>query len=193
MSSCMDHSLVLVRGLAYLNEATSYVVQHHPRWTNLTKHGLLEKEMATHSTILAWRIPWTVWKGEKKRPQMSSSMDINLSKLWETVKDRGAWHATVYGVTESDMTWQLNNKRLYQSIFLFLVPSLISSEYKLFIPNKEKVESSFVKSPTQGWDANISSPPGDRLPELQEYAANRIFIVNVSGNNTEFFKKEKVL
>ena len=81
---------------------------------------------------------------------MSSSMDINLSKLWETVKDRGAWHATVYGVTESDMTWQLNNKRLYQSIFLFLVPSLISSEYKLFIPNKEKVESSFVKSPTQG-------------------------------------------
>ena len=30
---------------------------------------------------------------------MSSSMDINLSKLWETVKDRGAWHATVYGVT----------------------------------------------------------------------------------------------
>ena len=97
----MDHSLVLVKGLVYLNEATSYVVQHHPRWTDLTKHGLLEKEMATHSTILAQRIPWTVWKGEKKRPQMSSSMDINLNKLWETVKDRGAWHATVYGVTKS--------------------------------------------------------------------------------------------
>ena len=25
----------------------------------LTKHGLLEEEMATHSSILAWRIPGT--------------------------------------------------------------------------------------------------------------------------------------
>ena len=30
-----------------------------------------------------------------------NSMDMNLSKLWDTVKDRGAWHATVHG---SDMT-----------------------------------------------------------------------------------------
>ena len=29
------------------------------------------------------------------------SMDINLSKLWETVDDRGAWCATVHEVTES--------------------------------------------------------------------------------------------
>ena len=27
------------------------------------------------------------------------SMDMNLSKLWETVEVRGAWHATVHGVT----------------------------------------------------------------------------------------------
>ena len=29
------------------------------------------------------------------------SMDMNLSKLWETVKDRGAWRAAVHGVTKS--------------------------------------------------------------------------------------------
>ena len=32
---------------------------------------------------------------------ITNSMDMNLSKFWETVKDKGAWNATVHGVTKS--------------------------------------------------------------------------------------------
>ena len=32
---------------------------------------------------------------------IANSVDMNLSKLWETDKDREAWHAAVHGVTKS--------------------------------------------------------------------------------------------
>ena len=36
------------------------------------------------------------------------SVDMSLSELRELVMDSEAWRAVIYGVTESDMTKQLN-------------------------------------------------------------------------------------
>ena len=35
---------------------------------------------------------------------ITDSVDMNLSKLCEMVKDKKAWHASVHGITESDTT-----------------------------------------------------------------------------------------
>ena len=62
--------------------------------------------MATHSSVLAWRIPWIEEPdglqsmGFKWLYSITDSIDMSLSKLWEIVKGREAWHAAVHVVAK---------------------------------------------------------------------------------------------
>ena len=65
---------------------------------------LMRRIASVEKTLMLGKIEGKMrsgWQRMRWLDSITDSMDTNWSKLQEIVEDRGAWHATVHGITKS--------------------------------------------------------------------------------------------
>ena len=75
---------------------------------NLQYFGhLMQRTDSLENTLMLGKIEGRRRRGRQRMRQLDSipdSMDVNLSKVQERVKDKEAWHGAVHGVAELHTT-----------------------------------------------------------------------------------------
>ena len=84
---------------------------------------LMQRADSLEKTLMLGKIEDKRIRGQQRMKWLEGTLDsmgMSLSKLWEIVKDREAWHVAVHGVATqlNNMTEQLNNSNNRIDIFL---------------------------------------------------------------------------
>ena len=137
-ASPSSQKVLLASSALRASRVTLSYILGHPGWGRISCSINMEIPSLPVST---WKTPYLLMC-LKWLERITDSMDMNLSKLREIVKDRGAWHAAVHRVAKS-RTWLSNcttsSVQRLSRVWIFAIPWTAARQASLSITNSQSL------------------------------------------------------